>query len=292
MADASAELHVSLGNARSHEHRPVFFMHGLGAHVCYLQTLISILSEAFPRCKLIALDVFEGDESSTTPLQTQVNGIISRIRATIAADSVSFAEGYDLVGHSLGGLLMRGVVESMDDHQVNTLISLAGVQGGVYCDNAGYPCDPRLHVPNISRIYTPEIQSSSSWAQLYRDANLSSFLQGNVFLPVLDGLLEDSGNQRRKSNFVRLKRAVFIGSPDDEMVIPPESQHLGFFGDGDLSTIIPMSKQDYYIEDTFGLRTLDETGRLSLIRVPGVLHVDWVSDDSVIREHVLPLLAS
>lgn len=191
----------------------------------------------------------------------------------------------------MGGVIARTVVESMDDHKVNTLISLAGAQGGGYCPY--YPCPPLgLSKAEVSNIYSPVAQATYSYANLYRDIRSAVYLKGNVFLPVLDGLQDNADNQRLKSNFLRLRRAFFLGSIDDDMVVPPESQFFEFFGEGDVKTIVPLSEQTVYAQDTFGLRTLDKDGRLTIIRVRGVQHSDWAKNESVIREHVLPLFGA
>ena len=62
------------------------------------------------------------------------------------------------------------------------------------------------------------------------------------------------------------------------------------FYDTDGKTIIPMEKQPYYIHDTFGLRTLDKTKRLTLRNVPGLCHVDWIQNEKIIANYVLPCL--
>ncbi len=54
------------------------------------------------------------------------------IRSLIAANASSFANGYHFLGHSQGGLMLRSVIQSMDDHNVNTFVSMAGVQLGMY----------------------------------------------------------------------------------------------------------------------------------------------------------------
>lgn len=247
-----------------------------------------MLKQAYPTRQLIALELFER-EDSMTPLNTQVEHIASYIRAVVGNNSDAFSNGYDFVGHSMGGLLMRAVIETMDDHDVNTFISLAGVQMGAFCPHL--PCGPlRLGEDMVSQLYTPELQASSSFANLYHDPHFTSFLQGNKFLPALNGLLDDVDNQRRKSNFLRLKRAVFIGSDDDGIVVPAASQFFEFVSEENLSEIVPLQEQAIYRQDTFGLRTLDEDGRLSIIRVPGVQHRGWITDPRMIQLHILPLL--
>ena len=75
----------------------------------------------------------------------------------------------------------------------------------------------------------------------------------------------------------------------DEYIVPWQSSHFGFY-DEDGKTIIPMEKQKYYIDDTFGLKTLHESGRLTLIEVANKSHGSWLYNRELIKEHVLPNL--
>lgn len=46
----------------------------------------------------------------------------------------------------------------------------------------------------------------------------------------------------------------------------------------------------YYIKDTFGLRTLDEAGRTHIHEVPGVEHLHWPLNYTVFSNYILPYL--
>ena len=39
-----------------------------------------------------------------------------------------------------------------------------------------------------------------------------------------------------------------------------------------------------YTDDTFGLKTLDTTGRLQIYDVPGVQHVEWIKNSTVFEK--------
>ena len=51
-----------------------------------------------------------------------------------------------------------------------------------------------------------------------------------------------------------------------------------------------MADQAFYGNDTFGLRTLDESGRLNLTVVPNATHGDWTGNAAIIAAYVLPHL--
>merc|ERR1712166_882720 len=130
-------------------------------------------------------------------------------------NKAAFKNGYDLVCHSQGAVVCRTLVENMDDHGVHTLISMAGPQMGAWGEkiktNAGV--NHMLLQADLSHlIYTPMLQRSNSVANLWNDPTKhSEFVAGNQFRPVFNGLTSDvRGNARRKANFIRLRRAVFL----------------------------------------------------------------------------------
>lgn len=52
-----------------------------------------------------------------------------------------------------------------------------------------------------------------------------------------------------------------------------------------------MEEQEVYKKDSFGLRTLHQSGRLHLEAIPKVEHGDWLTQAKVFKRHVLPHLA-
>ena len=73
------------------------------------------------------------------------------------------------------------------------------------------------------------------------------------------------------------------------MIAPWETSLFGFW-DKDGKTVIPMEKQNYYTQDTFGLRTLKESGRLTVTNVPNRSHISWMIEEDLIVQYILPAL--
>lgn len=46
----------------------------------------------------------------------------------------------------------------------------------------------------------------------------------------------------------------------------------------------------FYKSDSFGLKTLDEAGKIYIHEVPGVKHVDWHGDKAVFDNYIAPYL--
>eukprot|EP00727_Mastigamoeba_balamuthi_P006296 m51a1_g2287 hypothetical protein (92) ;mRNA; f:402051-404750 len=55
-------------------------------------------------------------------------------------------------------------------------------------------------------------------------------------------------------------------------------------------SMVPMQKQRFYVEDTFGLRTMDEQGRLTLTAVDGVSHTEWHDSEDLFIKYFDPIL--
>jgi hypothetical protein len=58
----------------------------------------------------------------------------------------------------------------------------------------------------------------------------------------------------------QLNKLVLFKFAFDTIVVPKESSWFGFFKDGDLSTLLSYNQTSLYLQDTIGLRTLDNAG--------------------------------
>lgn len=283
-------------------------MHGLQGNSATTSQLATWIRDAYPGTKTFQIPLFE-DDASLNSLSQQVTGLAAYIRDTVQRDPDSFKNGYDLVGFSQGGLLFRTLVQYMDDHNVHTLISLAAPQMGVYGQQIRTLANQQIQSsglgPIISAItgkpadldalaYEPLLQESVGAANMWNDpTRQSEYLQRNLFLPVYNGRTSDTiGNQKRKSNFLRLKKVAFmVGSFGSDGTLEPwQSGVFGFFKAGSTSEIMPMEAIEEYKADSFGLKTLDQHGKLTIKTPARVMHAAWLSDFNVVSQHVLPQL--
>lgn len=53
-----------------------------------------------------------------------------------------------------------------------------------------------------------------------------------------------------------------IKANQDTMVFPNEGEHWGHYKDGSLTEVLTMRETDWYKEDRWGLRTVDEAGKI------------------------------
>lgn len=61
------------------------------------------------------------------------------------------------------------------------------------------------------------------------------------------------------------------------MVFPNDSEWFGFYKDGSEKEILQMNETSWYINDTFGLKTLDQAGKIDFYTTPGN-HLDFTDD--------------
>mmetsp|Transcript_59873 Transcript_59873/g.129799 ORF Transcript_59873/g.129799 Transcript_59873/m.129799 type:complete len:359 (+) Transcript_59873:81-1157(+) len=296
----SSHLNFEMASAGN---RPVLLLHGLSETSRNMASLASWIGEARPGVKVMPLAVYEGPESFLA-LPVQVDGVVSAIREIVKKDPDSFNGGYDLVCFSQGALICRVVCQVMDDHRVHTLISLAGPQLGIYGSAwlSLFGSAPEISIAALmgaqsfhSLAYNQVSQSANSIFNLWNDPlHQDEFLAGNAFLPMVNGL---SGPvpAGMLANFKRVQRAVFLAGHMDEtsdgVLEPWNSGVFGYFAKGSDSQIQAMSEQDFFEKDTFGLKTLNDTGRLHLEAVSGVRHGDWTHSRDVFKAHVLQHLS-
>lgn len=63
---------------------------------------------------------------------------------------------------------------------------------------------------------------------------------------------------------------------------------FGFYNEN--GTVIDYMKRDVYTEDSIGLKTLDQKGKLKIVTAPGINHFMWHLNISVCDNYILPYL--
>jgi palmitoyl-protein thioesterase len=78
------------------------------------------------------------------------------------------------------------------------------------------------------------------------------------------------------------------GGPDDDVITPWQSSHFGFYNEN--GDVVPLHQRSIYTDDTIGLKTLDELGKLHLMSFADVRHYAWHLNITVIDQALLPHL--
>jgi len=248
---------------------------------------------------LIPIPLFENSESQTN-LRHQVQVISSWIEEKTKGES--FSDGYHLLCHSQGALLCRCISEYFDNHNIDTFISLAGPQLGTFGEyqlfnTSRYEGFEEIAVEEVYILfYLSYVQQSFSSAEMWHDPiHQSSYLVGNDLLPDFNG--EKGPIPNYKNNFLRVKKAAFMVGElssdvfDGEYEGGIEPWFSGIFSYYD-SNMKRVDTKDHFIykNDTFGLKTMDKRGDLRLQVVQGAQHQDWIEDEKIFKQYVLPLL--
>ncbi|KAL4448301.1 hypothetical protein ABPG75_005520 [Micractinium tetrahymenae] len=198
-------------------------------------------------------------------------------------------DGYVAVGFSQGGQFLRAVLQRCQHlgPRMHTLVTLGSQHQGVMSvpgcpqpDPAGEgpPFYCRLMQGLIGRgAYAPWVQSHVVQAQYVKDPyHLDLYLTHSIFLADING--EVPGRlppARYRENLASLQRLVLFQFDDDDMVVPKESAHFGFFNG---SALLAMRDTPLYQQDWIGLKALDEADRLTMLHTPGRhmrFSLDW-----------------
>jgi palmitoyl-protein thioesterase len=274
------------------QYMPVVFMHGLDGSHADGAALKQFLRKVHPgqRVELLTLNV---KALSYESLLTQLPKLTAMLTGLQNNFSCSGNGSYHLVAHSQGALLSRAALEAMSDHRVLSFISLAGPQAGIFGipGTSTWPAWFRRLSSDgaYAALYAKPIQETVSFANYWHDPRaLSEYHTRNLFLPLYNNEVAHARSAAFKANFLRTRRAFFLGGPDDGTIIPWQSTYLSYYRDANQSTVNTtaccpsMHDTDLYARDTFGLRSMDEAGRLHRMMVPGVRHGDFPSDAKVL----------
>jgi len=283
---------------------PIFFMHGInGAHGDW-DAAIATINASNPGTFMYAFSMYEGEPDSWTKLDEQVSGVAKKMGEVISANAEIMSDGYHLVCHSQGALLCRCLIEYMSDHEVRHFVSLAGPQEGVYgwdfLMQVGFfkkfPWLASLTMEESHNIlYSSLIQRTSIGNMWHDPFYQDEYLKYNKFLPKYNGLTASADQLATyKANFIRLYNATFFtgtftNTEYDGGIEPFQSGDIGFFQTNSNTTFRTVYEGVLYNNDTFGLKTLDEAGNLTVIAVANVSHNTWRSAEDTLK-YIVPIL--
>lgn len=252
-------------------YRPLVLMHGLLSSSEAMSHIEAFAKSDFPGIHVANIEVGNGYYDS---LLMDINQQVAIFAAQVQADP-KLANGFNLVGHSQGGLITRAYIERYNSPPVHNYVSLAGPNGGQY----GVPVFNADECPdddcdwlnalfstllNTNDWYSKFTQTHVSFAAYWHDPfEQSRFVADNLFLADINNA-RPSKNATYKANFASLNHVVLVYSLIDIIVIPDQSPTFAFFDyvNGSDSTVLPMRQTPDYIGDWIGLQSLDRAGKL------------------------------
>ncbi|XP_070822792.1 lysosomal thioesterase PPT2-A-like [Chaetodon trifascialis] len=259
-------------------YKPVIIVHGIFDGPQQFKTLSLYISKTHPGTEVIVIDLYS-NLASLKPMWKQVHDFRKAIDSIMRRSP----DGVHLLCFSQGGLICRAVLSTTPDHNVHTFISLSSPQAGQYGDTDYLKwVFPDCVKRTVFRICYNRLGQKVSLCDYWKDPHhISRYLQSNTFLAMLDGDRPHNDMNEWRTNFLRIKKLVLIGGPDDGVITPWQSSHFGFY-DSD-ENVVEMRNQEFYKNDTFGLKTLDARGAMAMCVFPGVKHVQWHSNFTVFR---------
>ncbi|XP_063859497.1 lysosomal thioesterase PPT2-A-like isoform X1 [Scylla paramamosain] len=264
-------------------YKPVIIIHGVWDLRFSLNFLAEQIRQYHIGTEIHIIDILHGWRS-LAPLWYQVKKFHDEMLPVMQKAS----DGVILIGYSQGGVISRGIIETTE-HNITTFISLSSPQAGQYGDDFLRLIFPQYIKETVYEVFYSRIGQRVSVANYWNDPHHQAlYYKYSDYLPYLNNEINDSYSKEYRHNFLKLKKLVLIGGPDDGVITPWQSSHFGYFDSEE--NITEMRDQIFYQQDLFGLRTLDKGGRIKIYEIPGVYHTDWHHNVSVIKNCILPWL--
>ncbi|XP_041963464.1 lysosomal thioesterase PPT2-like isoform X1 [Alosa sapidissima] len=274
-------LTLTLFTACSTEgYKPVIIVHGLFDGPKQFEILKRFITKSHPGTIVSVIDLYN-HLFSLEPLWKQVEGFKNAVYPIMQ----SATDGIHLICFSQGGLVCRGLIATLDNHNVHSLILLSSPLAGQYGDTAYLKLFPKLLKSEIYHFCYTRWGQRVSICNYWNDPHQRDrYLKTGSFLAQLNGETAHQNSTRWRENVLRIKTLILIGGPDDGVITPWQSSLFGFYDKNE--NIVGMKDMDWYIKDVFGLKTLHSRGDLKEYIYSGVLHTKWHANYTVYNESI------
>ncbi|CAL6009379.1 Palmitoyl-protein_thioesterase [Hexamita inflata] len=268
---------------------PVVVMHGIMDTKESMNNIIQYLKDITPDLYVLNCEVGNGYMDS---IFMDVYSAVKEVTNCIVNDP-NLKDGFIILGYSQGGYLLRSYLENRTDSQPKVLrfITLTSPLAGYFCGVksacAMIPGLPDFVNDLIADFeYTDFVQNLITGAGYWRNPyQLPAYLNYQTHLSLLDN--QAVFNQQYKKNFLEPDKFILFASENDGVISPWQSAWFGFFENENDAVVQKMEERDIYQEDLFGLKTLNEQGRIVRIR-SGLDHFSYLKDEAFIKEQVAP----
>ncbi|KAL3283370.1 hypothetical protein HHI36_006518 [Cryptolaemus montrouzieri] len=265
-------------------YRPVYLLHGIMTGSLSMELIKERIEELHPGTIVYNTNLFSG-WSSLESMWYQAQQLILDIKNI----TDQHPEGIHLLGYSQGALLARSILQAYPEHNVRNFISLSGPQAGQYGTKFLHLIFPGLVLEEAYELFYSRVGQHTSVGNYWNDPfHQMLYRNFSQYLPFINNELKSTRSAQFKYAITKLNKMVLIGGPDDNVITPWESSQFGFYDD--TMTVINLMSRDLYKEDSIGLRTLDESGRLDLITVPGIDHFMWHLNVSIVDNYIIQYL--
>lgn len=267
---------------------PIVLVHGLTQNGASMADTKALLQKLAPGTDVYTPDL-PGNAFDNCPYQIQfLADYINQIPA--------LKNGFNLVCHSMGGIIGRGVIESgLLNYRAYSLITLATPHQGI----CGIPYTlseiqrltkqtPSLDDPLYEIMYTDYMQHHSSIANIWNEPSQQEmYKKYNLYLPVYNNDIPHNNSAKHKQNLTALLAFTALAAEKDTVLKPLESARLDYY-DSTGTKIVPLEESADY--NNLGYALLVAKNRLKRCTVPGVDHSTIRTDETTLRTYVVPSL--
>ncbi|KAL4214552.1 alpha/beta-hydrolase [Rhizopus microsporus] len=262
--------------ASAYAYRPVVIWHGMGDTCCSEDSMgrMTVLLH-----KYLGNDTFvhsvrlaeSADEDRKASYFGQINLQVDNVCQELATIP-ELQNGYNAIGFSQGGLLLRTLLQRCNLPRMHRLITFGSPHGGVSdipnCMNQIDPFCGMMRFLVRSGAYSEYAQKTIIPTQYYRDPlSLLDYTTKCSFLPYNNNELQHKDSLKYKENMVSLEKLILIRFVQEEIVKPAHSAWFWILNEN--AGLVPLEDQALYVYDWLGLRELNETGRLEFLVAPG-----------------------
>jgi len=279
--------------------RPVVLMHGLLAGSEAMSHAQAWIEADFKGIYVKNVEIGNGrDDSMFMDINLQVENFAMQLK-----NDSKLKYGFNLIGHSQGGLLTRAYVERYNDPPVYNWISWAGPHQGVFgVPDFNAQC-PVYDCPWLAILFdfvldndgwlSKDVQSNIAFAAYWHDPlDQAAFVSDNIFLADINNA-RSVKNQTYKANILSLNTAMLLYSTTDNIVVPKESPWFSFFDyvNGSDNNVVKCDRLPDWTEDWLGFASLYAAGKLQLHSTPcGHQDIPRDSCKSTYDKYTKPLL--
>ena len=271
---------------RAGEVLPMVFMHGMGDS-CFNRGMSNIAEESGKYMGVYSVCIPTGNTRTTDT----INGFLLNMDASVdvMAQAVhadpNLAKGFNCVGLSQGNNLCSGYIRKYNSQgpAVGTHLSIHGPLVGVAaipdCMNTGPVC-VSLSDALAKLAFKPAVQEHLFQANYFRDprsVNTTEYISNSQMGAWLgEGTTDSEWTADQKNNFGLTQKYATIKALGDTVVVPNEAEWWGAYAP-DFKTLLTMKDTEWYLQDTFGLRSADEAGKLYFGTTKGD-HLDFTTE--------------
>ena len=265
------KFNVLTGIART----PTVCWHGVNDHAnSSCSALLKVVDDVMPGVFTMSIKI--GDSLQMDTMNSVLMSASDQVNyaCNIIANNPNLSDGYNALGISQGGLMLRGVAQRCPKPPMKNLITFGSPHQGIFgipkCQSyLGYSVCQMLTTILSSVFSLQWIQKMFTPAQYWHDPfNQPSYVAGSQFLADINNEREEK-NQSYKQALLALKNLVLVKWTKDTSVIPRESSQFGFYNLGGDNTTITLQEMPLYQRDWLGLQAMKIQGRLHFKEVEG-----------------------